>query len=237
MGRAAKVFFPLTILALAAFYFLESNSQIQAPQAAELVADTDEPDSTEPKDTLTEAPSDPDSETTNSSEFSSAEVESLDKMTAILSEYTKKGVTLADLVKHLKETGQDPEAVSQSNPDTGEMVIVRTQKPLPGTRYFHAQVFRDGGDQDFIQHMSFEFRKGESSMERVIGALGESFSDLPQEPQRRTGNFVSWAVRDGYILWVKRLEASDLEDNPFNAYTKEDLGTIRVALEVDVHGG
>ena len=44
-----------------------------------------------------------------------------------------------------------------------------------------------------------------------------------------------WNLPNGYILWVKKLDSSDLLDNPFNAYSSADIGTIRVAVEQEIH--
>ncbi len=131
---------------------------------------------------------------------------------------------------------QKPVVTRQSNPYTGEMFIIRTQKPLIGSRYFHAQVFSNEEGEHFLQHMSVEFKKGEKSMDQVSTALQSTFGTLG-EPLRQTKQFRSWKVEPNYVLWVKKMDSEDLQSNPFNAYTSQDLGTIRVALELQVHDG
>ncbi len=166
--------------------------------------------------------------------LSSAKETPLEGMAQVLFTYSRPDSSIADLTGFLSSAKQKPLLAKQSNPDTGEMSVVRTENPLPGTRYFHAQYFTDEKSQSFLQHMSFEFRPGDSAMSEAIAAVQKAFPSLSR-PLVRTPSFIKWAIDERYILWIKKLGATDLQDNPFNAYTKNDLGTVRVAVEAEIH--
>ena len=163
-------------------------------------------------------------------------LQSLHSMAKTLAEFSKPEAHIKDLVQSLQFQEQEPVVTRNQNPDTGEMLIVRTQKPLDGTRYFHAQYFSDESGKGFVQHMSFEFQPGPDAMKQATLAVEKSFPDLGI-PQTQTNDFVSWNLDENHILWIKQLNARDLEEDPFNAYSPEDVGTVRVAVELEIHGG
>jgi hypothetical protein len=158
----------------------------------------------------------------------------LEEMTQTLSQFSKREAQLRDLVEYLKTQRQEPVVTRDQNAETGEMVIVRTQRPPDGTRYFHAQYFSDEEGKGFVQHMSFEFQPGPTSMIDATEAVQKSFPSLGN-PQTRKDDFVRWNLDDNYILWIKKMTAEDLQDDPFNAYTPADVGTVRVAVELEIH--
>ena len=158
------------------------------------------------------------------------ELASLKKMTEILSLAAKPGAREADLLKALHEGKQDPFVVDDNNPVTGNMDILRTKAPLPGTRYFHAQYFGDGKNEKFMQHISFEFKPGPQALQQAIAAAQSAFH--VGKPEQTRDNFYQWTLNDGYCAWVSPLEEKDMQDHPFNAYSPEDKGSIRVAVEL-----
>ncbi len=158
----------------------------------------------------------------------------LRQMTQILSQFARPDSQAKDLIEQLQRSDEQPVVTRDANADTGEMVIVRTQKPLEGTRYFHAQYFSDEQGKGFVQHMSFEFQPGEHAMEDAASAVLSSFPELGT-PQTSPNGFVRWNLNENYIVWIKRMTAEDLQDDPFNAYTSADVGTIRVAVELEIH--
>lgn len=172
--------------------------------------------------------------TPSSADLSADELASLAKMTLTLFNFTQADSRLQDLLQFLEGSGQKPVVVNNTNADTGEMAIVRTGSPLPGTRYFHAQYFSDAGENGFVQHMSFELKSGPGAMTSAEVAVQNNFPNLPN-PKRRTADYIQWDLPNGQILWIKKLAAIDLKDNPFNAYTAGDVGTIRVAVELEIH--
>ncbi|WP_413291468.1 hypothetical protein [Bdellovibrio sp. HCB337] len=160
---------------------------------------------------------------------------SVKEMTHVLAAYAGSDNKLEDLIENLKKTNQEPYMVRDTNKYTGEMIIVRTKSPLPGTRYFHAQYFQDEDKSRFPQHMSFEFRPHAEAMDQAIAAVRESFPNLGN-PEQQATDFIQWDLGNGHVLWIKRLGYEDIEENPFNAYTEADLGSIRVAVELKLEG-
>ncbi len=163
-------------------------------------------------------------------------VQGLQVMTKTLAEFSKPESHVKDLVQMLQFQDQAPVVTRNQNPDTGEMLIVRTQNPVEGTRYFHAQYFSDESGKGFVQHMSFEFQPGSEAMKLATEAVEKSFPQLGS-PQIRREDFISWVLDENHILWIKQLSAKDLEEDPFNAYSPADVGTVRVAVEMEIHGG
>ena len=163
------------------------------------------------------------------------ELRALEDMSRTLSEYTQGQRSYADLLSYLEKSHQEPVVAKDSNPATGDMMVVRTKSPLPGTRYFHAQYFNDENGNPFPQHMSFEFRPGSQSMAEAIAYVQRTFSGL-KSPVIQKEDFIKWDLDGDYVVWIKKMAAQDLKDDPFNAYTSSDVGTVRVAVEQDIHG-
>lgn len=165
----------------------------------------------------------------------SAAKSSLKQMTLTLASFTVQEKPFDELIASLKKDQQEPVQIRDKNPYTGEMIIVRTKSPPPGTRYFHAQYFIDEHQRPFAQHMSFEFRPSPEAMEQAIEMIREAFPDIgiPTEESR---NFIQWDLPHGYVVWVKRLDQQDISNNPFNAYTPGDIGSIRIAIELNPEG-
>lgn len=167
----------------------------------------------------------------------SKEEESLKQMVLALSKYSQGGATFDDLIRDLQDSGQEPFIARDKNEYTGEMNIVRTKSPLPGTRYFHAQYFTDEKGERLLQHMSFEFRPGPGALEAARQAVYSAFPAVGS-PTTELEGFMEWKLNDGYTVWIKKMEEENLDAyHPFNAYTKNDIGTIRVAIEEDPHAG
>lgn len=159
----------------------------------------------------------------------------LKQMTAVLADFTVQEKTLDELMSNLNAGMHEPFQVRDKNPDTGEMIIVRTKSPLPGTRYFHAQYFVDENNKPFAQHISFEFRQSPEAMEQAIAKVQSTFSGLGA-PTEESRDFIQWELPNGYVVWVKRLDQQDIANNPFNAYNQGDIGSIRIAVELSPEG-
>lgn len=158
----------------------------------------------------------------------------LEALGQMLSQADRGTLKLNDLLQELVRTGQEPLVARDSNPDTGEMLVVRTKSPLPGTRYFHAQYFTDENGERFVQHMSFEYKPSPTAMAEAVAMVERNFSDLSRPIVQRE-DYVKWKKGHDYVVWVKKMNPSDLRDDPFNAYTISDNGTIRVAVELEIH--
>ncbi len=163
------------------------------------------------------------------------ELASIASMSQILADFARPDRKLKDLLVALKSSRQDPYIAKSESPYVGTLNIVRTNSPLPGTRYFHAQYESDGSHEPIVQHMSFEIRAGSDAVGVARSAVLQSFANLG-EPSKHTADFVEWNLPDGYVVWIKKLNSNDLEGNPFNAYTSQDVGTVRVAVEKNPEG-
>jgi hypothetical protein len=165
----------------------------------------------------------------------SAKQENMQKLANVLFEFSRPSQSFSHLIQYLRDSGQEPFVARDKNESTGELMIVRTKSPFPGTRYFHAQYFSDNGQDRFMQHMSFEIPSGPMAMSEAVQAVKKSFPGLNQ-PKVQSSDFTAWDAGDGFTVWVKRLNAEELKDNPFNAYTKDDAGTVRIAIEATPEG-
>src|SRR5262249_17998282 len=151
--------------------------------------------------------------------------QSLENMTNTLSQFSKPNQKIEDLLDYLSTQHMQPYLARTSNPYTGELTIARTQNPMPGTRYFYAQYAGSGQDR-ILEHMSFEFAPGPSAMNDAMAAVKQSFQT--SVPIHESEDFKEWDAGNGYVVWIKKQKADDLRDHPFNAYDKDDVGTVLV---------
>lgn len=156
------------------------------------------------------------------------EKESISSLLELMAAKEKLGKDPQRLFDALGKAGLEPRAARDANEYTGAMLVVRTNNALPGTRYFHAQVFQDEGQPGHMQHASFEIRPGSDSMSTALSLVQKTHPQLG----------VPSILRDDYVLWknngrvvsVKRLGADDL-DSHFNAHSAEDVGSVWVVSE------
>ena len=160
--------------------------------------------------------------------------ESLLDLAEITSSFANREVDVDALKDTLTKRGLEVVSTVDSNPYTGSLTVIRTNNSLPGTRYFHAQVFTDENNKSFVQHMSYEYRPSENAFAEAVAAAKKTFG-LTKVADVRKDGFYSWNTDDGYIIWIKRMEKEDLKNDPFNAYTDADIGTVRTAKELEIH--
>ena len=163
------------------------------------------------------------------------ERESLTSLSQSLVEFTKPGRKYQHLVKVIDNWKLGSKVGIDKNDYTGSMTVVRTREALPGTRYLHAQYFTNDAGEQVLQHLSFEYRPGPHAMGDVVNQVKTLFA-VTKKPTMEKADFISWNKDDGYTVWVKQMGEEDIKDDPFNAYTKQDVGTIRVAIELEIHG-
>ncbi len=156
------------------------------------------------------------------------------KMTELISDTINNKKDSKALRSSLISLGLKPITSVDSNPYTGTMKIVRTEKNLPGTRYFHTQIFTDENGVETIQYSAVDVRGGPNAFERTTLASAKSFK-VNAKPDYQKPGFNKWSLGDGRNLWIKKMEAKDLKDDPFNAYSADDVGTIRVVVELEIH--
>jgi hypothetical protein len=159
---------------------------------------------------------------------------SLEQFNEILFSLAKSTVDVEELKDSLIDKGLKLTIANDSNEHTGSMSIIRTKNTLPGTRYFHAQIFKDENGDSFVQHMSFEYRPGKYAFEQAVASTKVQFK-LNRNPDVSTKDFASWSLDSGHTVWIKKMGLEDLKNDPFNAYTDADVGTIKVAKELEIH--
>ena len=141
-------------------------------------------------------------------------------------------LSAADIVSELKKMGLHPVVAQSFNEDTGKMVIIRTSDALPGSRYFHAQIFEDANKKSFVQHVSAEFKPAKDTMDVSVATLAESQGQYLGKLITDTGKMKVYQGRDNMQCWANKLNMEDIKKpNPFNAHSKEDVGTVWVACE------
>ncbi|MCJ8275533.1 MAG: hypothetical protein HRT44_08810 [Bdellovibrionales bacterium] len=167
-------------------------------------------------------------------DLAAKEERALESMVEMLSIQIKPTSTIRRMLLELQHRGLEPVVQDDSNPHTGRLYVVRTNNSLPGTRYFHAQYYDDAHQKAFLQHMSFEFRPGPGAQQKVIKVIQEKFPNLG-EPTFQNDSFTAWKVDKNYHFWVKTMDEYDLVSDEYSAYSKRDVGTIKVGLDWEVH--
>lgn len=165
-----------------------------------------------------------------------SEIASVQKFMNLAFRYASPTEKPSALLNELEALSLAPVATQDFNEDTGKMVIIRTHETLEGTRYFHAQFFEDEQKRTFLQHLSFEIRPSPDAMDQAIKMIEEKLGAKVVPLQAPTSHYALYKAPGDYIVWVKRLEYEDLKDDPFNARDPNtDIGTLRVAIEKDIH--
>lgn len=155
---------------------------------------------------------------------------SLNNMLGTLLLMEKSGHNPDQLMSDLAKLDIATQLTKHSNPDTGEMALVQSMDLTGSAYHLHAQYF---GQNDFLlQHISFEIKPGIKSLESLIQDIRARSPSLGA-PDIQTPTFVQWQLSEGKILWIMVLDKEDLQSNPFYDYTVEDIGTMRIAIELD----
>jgi hypothetical protein len=240
--RNFKILIAVALIIFAAYYFTRSNPEgsfSESPTTSNEVLKVQKAPSAEQSDSSQDNQKDKKENELNISSLDEFDQipeehkESLILNTQILKDFAVRQTRSDILIEKLRELEAGPLVMNDENPYTGSMKVVRTRSPFPGTRYFHAQYFDNNENEEFVQHMSFEFRPGEQSFEAAKKAINKTFNlDNPLEDKK---GFISWRHGRDYVIWIKKMQESDMIDDPFNAYSKEDIGTIRVAKELEIH--
>lgn len=158
---------------------------------------------------------------------------SLFTMNKILKHFSLTQHRLEDIIARLDALKMRPVLHRDQNPYTGTMYVLRTDSPLPGTRYFHAQYFSDDKHLPFLQHMSFDIPPQKNGFQNTIQAIKTAFGKLPH-PSVVKKDLIVWPWKKGYNIWIQRLDKEHISGDPFNAYDEKDIGSIKVAIEMDM---
>lgn len=166
----------------------------------------------------------------------SSEYRALLAMSHLMALAVKPDTTLEKLVTRLVEYGVEPEISHSTNSETGDQFNLRTKNPFKGTRNFKALYFGSAGITPFPQHLSFEFRPGPTAMKDAVSAIEQAFPNTGKAVEENE-TFRKYKLADDYILWVKKMSSQDLADDPDIVYDPADAGTIRIAIEPEIHEG
>ncbi len=145
-------------------------------------------------------------------------------------------LTTESLKMKLKSQGLVPDVSRSGNAQDGFLTILRTTDAIPGTRYFHSQFFEEAQPKiaSSPQPVSFEIRAGPDSF---VKANEIALSVLPKgsELMMNKPGYRLWKTPNDQIVWIKVLNSADLKNNPYNAYSSEDVGSVRVVTEDEIH--
>ncbi len=164
------------------------------------------------------------------------EEESLHRINQQLAKVFEHKDRPSELISFFEQQQLSPEMMEDSNEYTGTMLMIRTKKGLPGTRYYHAQYMGDNKDNTLLQHMSYEFKPGPNSMARAIQSA-ESTYQLSNKKIHRDGDFITYDIgtEGTHELSIEKANWESLKNDPFNAHSKEDVGTVITRIELKVH--
>ncbi len=166
----------------------------------------------------------------------SPEEENMHKINLKLKEVFNQRENPQELITFFEEEKLAPEMSVDTNESTGTMKMIRTRKSMPGARYFHAQYMGDDPEHTFLQHFSYEYIPGPNSLQKVIQSAEGTFP-LANKKIHRDGDFITYDIGDDgqYELSIEKATWESLKDDPYNAHTKEDIGTIITRIELKIH--
>lgn len=175
--------------------------------------------------------------------LSAEEVKSVKKLTGVLGKVftvkinpkDKDKSNLADkFINIIRAEGLTPTKSVDSNEYTGDMTIIRTEDSLPGTRYLHIQMLGDQGKSETIQQTSFQIRPGKDSFQQAVAIMK---AQLPSGSHihREEPELIEWRTKQGLTARVHVMDMDDLNGSKYNASTKEDVGSINVVIEQEIH--
>ncbi len=173
--------------------------------------------------------------TSQQAPLNSNEIESVDHLIKAISKSLAKNSGSKKFMKEIQGLHLHPMFVDEGSDSLGSTVVVRTHDALAGTRYLHAQFAGEKNKTDFLQHVSFQIRPGQNSFQKVVEILEQV---LPKNKtlKERSSDYVLYNTDDGYVAWAKIADREDLKSNKYNASSKEDIGTVIVTIEQEIHG-
>jgi hypothetical protein len=168
--------------------------------------------------------------------LSEKEIKSVRQLSRLLVRTISKNANVQTLTNEIKALGLTPVRSVDENKYTGRMTILRTEDALEGTRFLHIQVLGNGPGNEGTQMISFQVRPGADSFAKTVALVEKS---LPKGSQvkEKSSDYQSWALPNCYIARVHTMNMEDLAANKYNAFSKEDVGSINAVLEQDIHCG
>jgi hypothetical protein len=155
-------------------------------------------------------------------------------LTSMFNEFKRPEFRKSDFIDFLIKQGLEPEFNFDEVEGIDNLSIIRTANTLKGIRYIHAQYTGESGEDEILQHLSFEMRPSITAFKDAKALLEESFPGLDQPLKDTAENMVVYK-HEGYVVWIKELDEDDVRSDPFNPRTSEDIGSVKVAIEYDIH--
>lgn len=159
---------------------------------------------------------------------------SVNTITKMLRAAVAQDISTKSFIELVKTTGLKPVASTNKDPDSNGLTTVRASNSLEGTRYFHAQFFAGDKIKDFPQHLSFEIRPSANSMEIASQMIETNFKGSAKLVETRA-DYKRWKTSTGQVIWAKVLDEEDVMESPINPRDKNDIGTVWVAIEHEIH--
>lgn len=162
------------------------------------------------------------------------EVESVNHIVKTISQAIAKKSNSNQFMKAIQALHLRPKFIDEGSNALGSMVTVRTHDALEGTRYLHGQFTGEKNNADYLQHVSFQIRPGSNSFQKAVEILNQY---LPKNKtvKESASDYVLYSTDDGYVAWAKIATREDLKANKYNASSKEDVGSVIVTIEQDIH--
>jgi len=155
-------------------------------------------------------------------------------LTSMFKKFKKPEFKKADFLDFLIRQGLQPEVNIDEVDGLENLSIIRTSNALKGIRYIHAQYTGESNEDEILQHLSFELRPSKTAFKDAKALLAESFPELDQPLEDTADSMVIYKY-EGYVVWIKELDRDDVRSDPFNPRTSEDVGSVKIAIEYDIH--
>jgi len=166
--------------------------------------------------------------------LSTQEIESINNIIKTISQTIAKKLNSNQFMKAIQALQLKPKFIDEGSNALGSMVTVRTHDALPGTRYLHAQFIGEKNNAHDLQHISFQIRPGSNAFQKAVEILNQY---LPKNKtvKESDSDYVLYNTEDGYVAWAKIATREDLKANKYNASSKEDVGSVIVTIEQEIH--
>ena len=162
------------------------------------------------------------------------EIQSVNQIVKTIAQAISQKSNSQKFMKALLALQLEPKFIDQQETSLGSMVTVRTENSLEGTRYLHAQFAGEKNNADYLEHISFQIRPGSNSFQKAVEVLNQ-FLPKNKITKESYSDYVLYNTFDGYVAWAKIGNREDLKSNKYNAFAPEDMGTVIVTIEQEIH--
>lgn len=162
------------------------------------------------------------------------EVQAINSFMDLASISIKNSTSSDNFIKKLNQLGLKPKRITEGPNDEGSLKMVRTENTLDGTRYVHAQFEKNEDQSEQLQHFSFQIRAAKDAFEVATKKLDQV---LPSSKKiiEKSKDYILYSINEKYVAWVKIGDEEDLRSNKYNAFAPEDVGTVIVTIEQEIH--